>query len=58
MGIESVGLGRGYRLGRGYSICKGMDVRAPPGNCKSIWGGGSKMGRKPGREDPTEAGKG
>ena len=43
---------------RGYSMCKGMEVRVPPGNCKSIWGGVSKMGRKPGREDPREAGKG
>lgn len=39
-------------------MCKGMEVRAPPGNCKSVWGGASQMGRKPGREDPREAGKG
>lgn len=43
---------------KGYSVYKDMEVRVPLGNCQSVWGWGSTIGRKTGKEEPREAGNG
>lgn len=40
---------------RGSSTCKGIKVRVALGASKSVWGWGSKIGRKTGREEPGGA---